>query len=559
MSETQKLFYPYCKENNCGGVLRIAINDNFSVDYKCSKNHAHKKENIYFKTFERFYLKEKIIDKSSQTNEIKTKNKSQKNKNPDIHTKKNNNNLDEISKPDIINYIPSKNKIKSILNKLKTYEELINIINDWQKKLMNKIEHLKENILNEKSLLNKLILNFDKNFLDYTYFKNINYLYKYTNIIYSELINKYTFENRTKYLMKYLCVDLETEKENNETDVTQTYLNLTENDKYKNPLIIKKINDDCYLNYSKKKVISLMTYDTNIDSLIKLDKISFKKYKYIEYIYVSNDKNDKNIYYIYICLKEKKVIKFLKVNVRDWKLEKMKDKIKEKTKGYFINCIYIGKSQFATVDNKNNSVKIWKKNENIFLNIKEIEFSDEIHNLLFVNNEYLVVPSLYKYIYFINNNTLDIEKQLKVEEFNDVMNLNDEYIIYDDYEGVGLIYIKTKEVVQFTKVNFELIFIDHESFYTYDKENSNELKSRTNHNGYYVYGYDYEIKITKYEFIKDTFIQNAQYIYTDHFESDEHHENAYDEFEEKDLNMIIIKNRMILWNDKVYISSDLSS
>ena len=252
MSETQKLFYPYCKETNCGGVLEIAINDNFSVDYKCSKNPMHNNENIYFKTFERFYLKEKIIDKCSQTNEII--NKSQKSNKPDIHTKKNNNNLEDISKLNIIDNIPSKNKINKILNKLKTYEELINIINDWQKKLMNKIEHLKENILNEKSLLNKMILNFDKNFLDYTYFANINYLYKYTNKIYSELINKNTFENRTKSIMKYLCDD--SEAENNKSDITQTFIDLTESEKCKKPLIIKKINDDCFLNYSKKKKLN---------------------------------------------------------------------------------------------------------------------------------------------------------------------------------------------------------------------------------------------------------------------------------------------------------------
>ena len=140
-----------------------------------------------------------------------------------------------------------------------------------------------------------------------------------------------------------------------------------------------------------------MTYDVNKHSLIKLDKLSFEKYKYLKNIYISNDKNDKNIYYIYICLTEKKVIKFYKVNAQDWKLEKMKDKIKEETKGYYKNCIYIGKSQFATVDNEEKLVKIWKKNENIFLNIKEIYiFSNTIDNLLFVNNEYLVVSSFYE-------------------------------------------------------------------------------------------------------------------------------------------------------------------
>ena len=138
------------------------------------------------------------------------------------------------------------------------------------------------------------------------------------------------------------------------------------------------------------------------------------------------------------------------------------------------------------------------------------------------------------------------------------MDLNNEYIIYICDNCVGLIYIKTKEVVQFIEGYFREIFFDHESFYIYDKETSDELKSRTNH-GSYVYGYDYDIKITKYEFIKDTFKQNDQYIYTDHFEIDNHHDNAYDDFEYIEINMIIIKNRMILWTDRIYVSSDLSS
>lgn len=77
MSKEQKTFYPYCKENNCGGVLKIAINDNFSIDYKCSKNPKHKKENIYFKTFERFYLKQKEMNNCCRCNETSIKYKCQ--------------------------------------------------------------------------------------------------------------------------------------------------------------------------------------------------------------------------------------------------------------------------------------------------------------------------------------------------------------------------------------------------------------------------------------------------------------------------------------------------
>jgi hypothetical protein len=59
-----------------------------------------------------------------------------------------------------------------------------------------------------------MILNYDKNFLDYAYYSNINYLYECTNEIYSNFMNKVTFEKKTNYLMKYFSVDLEEEKKN---------------------------------------------------------------------------------------------------------------------------------------------------------------------------------------------------------------------------------------------------------------------------------------------------------------------------------------------------------
>ena len=54
-----KFYYPFCRVPGCNGVLGIRINDNdFSLDYECDKNENHYGQNIYFKTFERFYLKE---------------------------------------------------------------------------------------------------------------------------------------------------------------------------------------------------------------------------------------------------------------------------------------------------------------------------------------------------------------------------------------------------------------------------------------------------------------------------------------------------------------------
>ena len=56
-----KIYIPICKE--CKNVLKIKIKPlNYSVEYECGYNKNHKNsDNIYFKTFERFYLAEKIF------------------------------------------------------------------------------------------------------------------------------------------------------------------------------------------------------------------------------------------------------------------------------------------------------------------------------------------------------------------------------------------------------------------------------------------------------------------------------------------------------------------
>ena len=64
VKKVKKFYLPICRNDNCGGVLKIEINkNNFSLNYKCENNEDHKGTNIYFKTFERFYLKEAKISK----------------------------------------------------------------------------------------------------------------------------------------------------------------------------------------------------------------------------------------------------------------------------------------------------------------------------------------------------------------------------------------------------------------------------------------------------------------------------------------------------------------
>ena len=55
-----KCYYPCC--SRCKGILKIFFNDNFTINYECENDENHKKENIYFETLERFYIKEKVFE-----------------------------------------------------------------------------------------------------------------------------------------------------------------------------------------------------------------------------------------------------------------------------------------------------------------------------------------------------------------------------------------------------------------------------------------------------------------------------------------------------------------
>ena len=64
--DDDKCFFPICKESGCGGILGLKISEKeFDINYKCEKNSKHK-ANLYYKTFERFYLKTKSFQKCSK-------------------------------------------------------------------------------------------------------------------------------------------------------------------------------------------------------------------------------------------------------------------------------------------------------------------------------------------------------------------------------------------------------------------------------------------------------------------------------------------------------------
>ena len=120
--------------------------------------------------------------------------------NDNIHGKKNIQNLYEL--------MPSKAQIRKIENRIKEYEDLINDIDIWLNEFNQKILRLKQNIIDEKELINKLILNFYQSFINYAYFENFSYLNYYIKYFNNKYLDKYskasTFFDKGKILFEYL-------------------------------------------------------------------------------------------------------------------------------------------------------------------------------------------------------------------------------------------------------------------------------------------------------------------------------------------------------------------
>ena len=260
-SDLYKLYLPRCPE--CDGILYIIINPfNFSINYICEKNNNHKKYHIYFKTFERFYLKEKILISCSkchlnlensqsfncgickkyyccncfiddiQVNGHKNLIKNQINNRCLIHNndfteycfncKKNiciicarncqyNNHIIKYF-IDIMPSLQNIEKVKIKYNEKKIYlNSLIVKINLWQKEINKKIEELKQNLQDEISLLDK-IYNFNHDVRNYAYFQNFNVLQNFINIksniiiFYLNFIQSLVLRSKLIYYLKYLII-----------------------------------------------------------------------------------------------------------------------------------------------------------------------------------------------------------------------------------------------------------------------------------------------------------------------------------------------------------------
>ena len=512
-NSSAKFYYPSCKSNDCDGVLKITINNNdFSLDYECEKNKNHKGKNIYFKTFERFYLKEICTDKCQKCNShlenyIKYKCKICEKFYClscfvfDEHINKNINNLIIIStkcpihkgnfahfcvnckeylcnfclkdssnihkRDEIINIyelMPSKNEIEKLSNRIKEYDELIKNIDLWMKELNRKVERLKRNLLDEKELLSKLIINFNQFFVNYSYFSNFHYLNKYSNYFNNEYLDKFskcfTFKEKTKILLKFFTSNLKPKSPMNihENYFLKNYYSIDKG-------IIMKIRDHYFFEYSPKyDEINIMNYNKDKDIMSKLEKT---KITFRNKIFSTSFYNITNMTYtIYACLCNEKKVVIFNLDLLSGSMKLSKDKLIKYENGHFKKCIQLSNELIATADDY--CINLWdktKKNDIGFIKCGEIKLGTGVSDILSLNSDYFISSHYFsEKIIFFNTNLRAKEKTVTKIDCMDSLNsllIFNENIIVNCKGGFALISIKTREMIQYTQ-NFNVNFHDKE-------------------------------------------------------------------------------------------------
>ena len=421
-SSPNTIYLPFCKL--CNGLLNINIDSlTFSIQYECELNKEHhSNNNIFFKTFERFYLKEKkinnnlessiyhicnspyfckcsknYIDKNCQCEKIKKCLRHNKDFNYYcinckthlcIYCIKENNIHKNHKIKNFIEIMPSlediENLKKSFNEKLQYTNELIKKIDNWERLMIRKAEELKQSLRDEISFFEKIICNYNYLYNNYTYFQLFYTINKYIKNINNEYLIKfnecYEFEKQTEILIqlfKYLgkkskeikCIRLKRTFESIYSDVNK----------------IEKIKDIYYLDYIEKK-IRLCYYNKPDNSLYHNTNsiIEFKESIYSISISTIEDK-------ICICLLNNKNVKIIDYDIDDKSFELNNEEIKDNSESninHFYKCIQITKINFITSDDK--YIKIWSNNSNNYLEIKKIKLNTKTYDLLLINNEYFI-------------------------------------------------------------------------------------------------------------------------------------------------------------------------
>ena len=500
--ENKRYYYPCCIEKNCNGILGIKINnENFSINCICDKNKLHIKNNIYFKTFERFYLKEIKIIKCNKCNMclendlkyeckkcekiycgfcyiydehiknniehlliINNKCKYHK-KDLTLYCKKCNEHLcifcAEKSKDklhynhpidNLYNIIPSENEINEIKNIIKEdkilYEEYISLLDEWMIKLNNKINIYKQNLRNKISLLEKLYYNFYKYFNHYVYYKNFNenILYDNNRSSMKSFIKYNNFDNFKDILIQIM--------KNKEKDNEIQY---PDNNEITLPFIanikkIKRINDNHFFVHSYDSVKLYRLNENNKLSFLENTKIEFNN---DIYSITSSIKKDK----IYVCLSNSEKIKIFNCDLINGFMESNIKEISylDNSDGNFKKCIELSNDILAAIEQDKQIISIWDINNYTYKN--KITINGHINDILLINDEYFVTSQPNnETIIFHNINKLNNEiiiRNINSKENGECLTSNNNYLLVYNDKGISIISIKYKEFIQYYQTTIE--------------------------------------------------------------------------------------------------------
>ena len=544
MSEIQKItnkfYFPSCKE--CNGLLSITINPlNFSIDCQCEKNEMHNKEYIYFKTFEKFYLKEQELYKCSKCglnldnsefckcetcklvycckcilDDIKINNhkniifetNNQKcvrhnwnynsyclncKKNICLNCTKSDYCHQYHSIKNFSEIMPSAEHIENLKlrlnNKIKYTNFLIKKIENWKKKIINKTEELKQNLINEISFFSKVIFNYNNSFADYTYFNFFNSISNYIQNINNEYLLKFfnsnNFESQTEImnnLFKYL--GKRKKKEEITKKLNQSLFNIYSN---KNTLL-EKINGLYFIikdNYNNNISLCNYTVNNNYQKININRNIEFK-----DQIYSISKSTIENT--IFACLLNSRKVKIFDYDIKSSIFVLNKNEISDEgLYNHFNKCIQIKKNYYVTSDNR--FIIIWQNLTEQFLQIQKTEFSTKSIDLLLVNEDFFISSQPdYKMLTLFSTEKLTPIKIIKnidcIDSTKCLFKIKDEHIIIGCKKGFGLFLIKTKELIQYIEFldnNYNKIYCDYNNIYLLNVKrhyNSNSNYSSSNNN-----------------------------------------------------------------------------
>ena len=481
---------------------------------------SHKGNNIFFETFERFYLKEKEIEVCSKCGTI-LDNASFKYINYDElfcinciknlrYIKQDFSNIAENSEKcsmhnnseltyycldckikfcffcfingeykgnhnkehkviNLLNLIPSKYEIDNLINNIKEknqfYEDIIDSINRWQRIMITKSNQLKQKLREEISILKKLILNYNQYFMNYTYLSLFKIVNKYiTNNKNNELLNKFKncfkFEEQTKILFELCNIN----KRINNKIIGKSIKN--ERFSSINGGIIDKINNNIYFK-SNTKLLFLIKYNQQKKLRYKLSLCpTFKEKIYSVSISPKSQQ-------IYACLMDKTIAKIFNYNLENQEITINEKDIRYETdkSTHFNKCINISNNYYATSDNI--YIIIWEElksgNFSIF---EKFEIGNKTSDLLYINdiNENYFISSQ------PNNKSITVFDIENLKEEKIITNIDSidccrcllaykNYIFINCIKGIALFFIKTKEIVQYIENYRELssekeIFLD---------------------------------------------------------------------------------------------------